>query len=121
MDLDPVDLNDVIRARCASRHLERGAELRIIRRFQRAVDELANASDASDLLREISAYKSQVAGSYFVPSILRCIVSYNIAARNHVRSRVRRGRDFDAALDVDLGSFAPIQGDDPRAPRLRSR
>jgi hypothetical protein len=117
MDADPADLNDVIRARCAARHLETSAEAKITRRFQDAADQLATAGDASPLFREISAYKAEVAQFYFVPAILRCIVGYNIAARNHVQIRVQRGRERDAELDGDLGSFAPLQGDDPRAAR----
>jgi hypothetical protein len=117
MDLDPADLNDVIRARCAARHIETSAESRIVRRFQQAAEQLASVENATALIREISAYKAEVAGFYFAPSILRCIVGYNITARNHFESRVRRGRELDAEIDEDFGLFAPLQGDDPRAAR----
>ena len=117
MDVDPADLNDVIRARCAAAHLEPSIESQIMHRFQRAAEQLATAGDTPALVDDISAYKAEVAGFYFAPSILRCIVGYNIAARNHFENRVRRGREMDAALDGDLGSFAPLQRDDPRAAR----
>lgn len=121
MDLDPADLNDVLRARCAAGHLETSAESRITRRFQAAAEQLASAEDASNLIREISAYKVEVAGFYFVPSILRCIVGYNIAARNHFQKRVQRGRQLDAEIDGDFGLFAPLQADDPRAAKPAGR
>jgi hypothetical protein len=121
MDLDPADLNDVIRARCSARHLETSAESRIVRRFQQAADQLSSSPNAADLVRDISGYKAEVAAFYFVPSILRCVVGYNIAARNHFQSRVQRGRALDAAIDEDFGLFAPLQCDDPRAARPADR
>jgi hypothetical protein len=117
MDLDPADLGDVIRARCASGHIETSAESRITRRFQQAAEQLASSDDAAALVREISAYKAGVAGFYFVPSVLRCIIGYNIAARNHFESRVHRGRELDAKIDGDLGLLAALHQDDPRAAR----
>jgi len=117
MDLDPADLNDVIRARCAACRIEPVAESRIANRFERAAEAVARLEDAAGVLREITAYKPEVARFYFAPAILRSIVAYNITARNHVRSRVQRGRALDAEIEGDLGLFAPLQRDDPRAAR----
>jgi len=86
-----------------------------------AAEELARSENAAAVIREVSAYKAEVAGFYFVPSILRCIVGYRVAARNYIQSLVQRGRQLDAEIDGDFGLLAPLQRDDPRARGRRVR
>jgi len=113
--IDPANLNDVVRERCAlCAHLDSTAEARIVTRFQEAAARVAPAASAAPVLKEISAYKADIASFYFNPAVLRCIVGYNAAARNHFEARLRERREHDAAIDDELGLFAPLQGSDPR-------
>jgi hypothetical protein len=47
-----------------------------------------------------------------VPGVLRCVVGYNVAARNHFEERRRLGRERDSAIDDELG---PIAASEDRA------
>ncbi len=118
MELDPADLNEAVRERCGARSaLDSSAEAPIVRRFQQAAERITSGGDSSAITREMAAYKSEIAAFYFEPSVLRCIVGYNVAARNHFEDRLRRGREIDSAIDDELGLFAPLLDDDPRAKR----
>jgi len=115
VELDPANLNDGVRARCEQAgDVDTRVEARITSRFQTAAERLASVDDGSAVLQEMTAYKVAVAGFYFAPSVLRCIVGYNVAARNHIAERVRRGREQDAEVENALGSFGLLQSADPR-------
>lgn len=115
VEIDPANLNDVVRRRCErAGDVDTRVEARITSRFQTAAERLASVEDGSAVLQEMSAYKVAVAAFYFVPSVLRCIVGYNVAARNHIAERVRRGREHDAEVENALGSIGLLQRADPR-------
>jgi hypothetical protein len=116
VEIDPANLNDTVRNRCAlTGYIDTAVEARIVSRFQGAAERVASGPGDVAIMEEISAYKVDVASFYFNPAILRCIVGYNVAARNHFEERMRRGREMDAAIDDELGLFAPLVDQDPRA------
>jgi hypothetical protein len=115
VEFDPANLNDVVRNRCwQAGHVDTSVESRIVDRFRAAAERVESGSDAAAVMKEMSAYKVDVASFYFVPAILRCIVGYNVAARNYFEERMRRGRELDAEINDELGSFAPLSESDPR-------
>ncbi len=106
VETDPPNLNEAVRERCwEAGSCEPGAEAMIVKRFQHAAERLSQVEEAGPILAEISAYKNEIAGFFFVPSVLRCIVGYNVVARNHFEARVRRSREADSAFDEELGDF----------------
>lgn len=103
---DPANLNDQLRQRCwEAGSCEPGVEAMIVKRFQQAAERLAREEDGGRLLGEISAYKNEIAGFFFVPSVLRCIVGYNVVARNHFEARMRAHREADCRIDEEIGAF----------------
>jgi hypothetical protein len=116
VELDPANLNDTVRARCEQAgYIDTNVETRIVSRFREAADRVASGPSEAAVMEEMSAYKVDIASFYFVPAVLRCIVGYNAAARNHIGDRLRRGRAADAEIDDELGCFAPLARHDPRA------
>jgi len=116
VELDPADLNDTLRNRCFEvGQLDSGIEAMIVQRFQKAAQCVIEGRNPAGVMQEISAYKMEIASFYFVPSILRCIIGYNVAARNYFDERVDRERELDAEINDELGLFAPLHDDDPRA------
>lgn len=106
---DPPDLNDTVRRRCGSApDLGPGVESKIVSRFRDAVERLARDADGEAILREMAIYKTEIAGFFFEPAVLRCVVGYNAAARNHFEARRRRGRELDTAIDDEIGLAQPL-------------
>jgi hypothetical protein len=109
---DPANLNEALRRRCwSAAPCGPDLESMIARRFQDASLALARGGDVAAVVSDISDYKQRIASFYFVPGVLRCIVGYNVAARNHFEERRRLGRERDSAIDDELG-----QPEDAAAP-----
>ncbi|MDJ0847066.1 MAG: hypothetical protein QNK04_01655 [Myxococcota bacterium] len=123
VETDPANLNEAVRERCwEAGSCEPGVEAMIVKRFQHAAEHLSIADEDSAILGEMSAYKNEIAGFFFVPSVLRCIVGYNVVARNHFEKRVRLFREADSAIDEEIGRLEdaapPRQPSAEQAPLL---
>ena len=116
VEIDPPNLNDTVRRRCTEMgDVDTAVEASIAQHFQDAAERVASGGPSGEVMKEISAFKAEVAAFYFSPSVLRCIVGYNVAARNHFEDRIRREREKDSAIDDELGIFAPLADQDPHA------
>lgn len=110
LEADPASLDETISSRCwAAGECDPEVERRITRRFQEAAESLTGDVDGAAVLREMTAYKAEIAGFYFVPAVLRCVIGYNVAARNHIEQRQRESRARDASIDEEMGIFGSAE------------
>lgn len=108
LETDPANLSDAVRQRCwEAGSCGAGTEAGIAQRFQHAAERLANGQGTAEILAEMSRYKAEIAGFFFVPAVLRCVVGYNVVAKNHFDEQLRRGRELDSAIDDEMESFSP--------------
>ena len=115
---DPANLNDGVRQRCLEAGgCEPGVEAMILKRFQQAAQRLTREKNGSHLLREISAYKDEIAGFFFVSSVLRCVIGYNVVARNYFEVRKQAHRDADDRIDEEIGALVDEPGAEEAAVR----
>ncbi len=117
LDADPANLSDFVRERCAATHACGSAlEASIAARFQHAAERLAKGEGGDAVVREMAAYKAEIAAFYFVPAVLRCVIGYNAAARNSFERSLQAERELDSAIDAETG-FAPPTAEENEAGR----
>jgi hypothetical protein len=84
----------------------------ILARFQKACETLNAGGDFEAVRTEIGSFKKKIGNYLFVPEVMRCVVSYNLAVRMwHARrvAEARRGRDLGGKAEsvIPPGASAP--------------
>lgn len=103
--IDPPNVSELTRQLSLDAPLcERELEAAILNRFQSAsqsLQRLTSGGDSGSLLREIAAYKREIVDYFFLPEVLRCIVSYNLAGRLLRDQQLSQVRAQDREVDLD--------------------
>ncbi len=123
--IDPPNVSELTRQLSLEAPLcERELESEILNRLQAAsksLQGLTTGGDPGSVLREIAAYKQEIVDYFFLPEVLRCIVSYNLAGRLLREQQLSQVRALDREVDLDAElagapipqAAAPPAGEEP--------
>ncbi len=105
---EPASLSARIERCCASAaDSDLGETAEIVERFRNASERLSGGEEMGAVIREISSYKSNLAGRFFHPDVLRAILHYNVFVRNVREEEIRRERAIDREIRLEVVTAAP--------------